>query len=65
MREGWVGDIYGGDEGRINIRGREGWVGERYEAGLEGGQIQRKWIGGMGINISWREGPRVLYIAKE
>ena len=38
-REGWVGDIYGGDEVRRNIRGREGWVGERYEEGLEGGQI--------------------------
>ena len=38
-REGWVGDIYGGDEGRINIRGREGWVWERYEGGLERGQI--------------------------
>ena len=23
-REGWVGDIYGGGEGRRNIRGREG-----------------------------------------
>ena len=38
-REGWVGDIYGGDEGRINIRGRERWVGERYEGGLVGGKI--------------------------
>ena len=32
-------DIYGGDEGKRNIRGREGWVGERYEGGLEGGKI--------------------------
>ena len=38
-REGWVRDIYGGDEGRRNIRGREGWVWERYEGGMEGGQI--------------------------
>ena len=38
-REGWVGDIYGGDEGRRNIRGRERWVWERYEGGTEGGQI--------------------------
>ena len=28
-REGWVGDIYGRNEGRRNIRGREGWVEER------------------------------------
>ena len=38
-REGGVGDIYGGYEGRINIRRREGCVGERYEGGQEGGQI--------------------------
>ena len=29
----WVRDIYGGDEGRRNIRQREGWVWERYEGG--------------------------------
>ena len=38
-RERWVGDIYGGDEGRRNIREREGWVGEIYDGVLEGGQI--------------------------
>ena len=32
-REGWVGDIYGGDEGRRNIRGREGCLWEFYEGG--------------------------------
>ena len=33
------GNIWGGFEWRRNIREREGWVGERYEGGLEGGQI--------------------------
>ena len=32
------GEIWG-DEGRRNIRGRKGWVWERYEGGMEGGQI--------------------------
>ena len=39
MREGWLGDIYGWHEGRINIRGTEECVGDRYEGELEGGKI--------------------------